>query len=305
MEQIAEEVRRLSVDFVAGNPFDTFMRSRQLRNDIFALLERRAFPRQERMLYAFAARTCGYLGAASSDFYGQYQAGADQCRVARRFADTSGSPELQAWAFSLSSGVSFWQGNWAQAATLAERAGEMAVTRSGVLRAVSMHARALARLGDVDRLQSIMSMADASTIDSQDEDETGMIVFSDINHLRCLGTANLWAGRSLQAQDQLTRALDSYLADAPENFAVIATIRADLALSFLNERDAEGASEAIAPLLEITADRRLEGVVRRMRNLRSLLEGKDYVRSPAGSDLRLRIDEFLTSSRQDPSPEEQ
>jgi transcriptional regulator with XRE-family HTH domain len=304
MEQIAEEVRRLSVDFVAGDPFDTFMRSRQLRNDIFALLERRAFPHQERMLYAFAARTCGYLGAASSDFYGQYQAGADQCRVARRFADTSDSPELRAWALSLSSGVSFWQGNWAQAATLAERAGDVAVTRSGVLRAVSMQARALARLGDVERLQSIMSAADTSTIDSQNEDETGMIMFSDVNHLRCLGTANLWAGRSTLAQEQLARALDSYLTDTPENFAVIATIRADLALSFLNERDAEGAAEAIAPLLEMTADRRLEGVVRRMRDLRSLLEGKEYIGSPAGSDLRLHIEDFLASSRREPNPEE-
>lgn len=303
MEQIAEEVRRLSIDFIEGDPFDTFMRSRQLRNSIFALLERRVFPRQERMLYAFASRTCGYLGAASSDFYGQYQAGADQCRVARRFADTADSPELRAWALSLHSGVAFWQGDWAQAATLAERATEMAVTRSGVLRATSMHARALARLGDVERLRSIMGASDASPVDSESEDETGMILFSDINHLRCLGTANLWAGRSRQAQQQLTRALQSYLVDAPENFAVIATIRADLALTFLNERDAEGASEAITPLLEMAADRRLEGVIRRMRNLRSILQAKEYASSSAGSDLRLRIEEFLAISRRDPEPE--
>jgi DNA-binding XRE family transcriptional regulator len=304
MEQIAEEVRRLSDNFVADDPFDTFMRSRQLRNDIFALLEKRAFPRQERMLYAFAARTCGYLAAASSDFYGHYGAGADQCRVARRFADVADFPELRAWTLSLHSGISFWQGDWAQAATLAERAGELAITRSGVLRATSMHARALARLGNVERLRSITSASEASATDAQSADENGMILFSDMNHLRCLGTANLWAGNSLRAQQQLTRALQSYLSDSPENFAVIATIRADIAQSFLDERDVEGASAALSPLLEMDAGRRLEGVFRRMRNLSSLLRSKDYASSLIANDLSVQIEEFLASSQQpaiDPS----
>jgi DNA-binding XRE family transcriptional regulator len=297
MEQVEEEVRRLSVDFVAGDPLDTFMRSRQLRSEIFTLLEKRVFPRQERMLYSFAARTCGYLAAASSDFYGQYEAGSDQCRVARRFSDVADFPELRAWALSLRSGVAFWQGNWAQAATLAERASELAITRSGVLRATSMHARALARLGNVERLQSVVDASAASPVDGQSEDENGMILFSDINHLRCLGTANLWAGRSLEARGQLTRALQSYLSDTPENFAVIATIRADLAQAFLSERDAEGASEVLSPLLEMEPSRRLEGVFRRMRRLSSLLQSEKYANSLAASHLASHIEEFLTNSQ--------
>ncbi|HEX5407995.1 MAG TPA: helix-turn-helix transcriptional regulator [Pseudonocardiaceae bacterium] len=297
MEQIDEEVRRLSIDFVAGDPFDTFLRSRQLRDDIFALLDKRVFPHQERMLYAFAARTCGYLAAASSDFYGQYDAGADHCRVARRFSDIADSPELRAWALSLHSGVSFWQGNWTQAATLAERAGELAITRSGALRAASMQARALARLGDVEHLQAIVDSSQEVHSDAHSEDENGMILFSDINHLRCIGTANLWAGRSVEAQEQLTRALRSYLSDAPEDFAVIATIRADLALSFLNGRDVDGAAESISPLLDMESGQRLEGVYRRMRNLCSLLQSDEYANSAAASDLSTCIEEFLTSSR--------
>lgn len=300
IEQIEEEVRRLSVDFIASDPFETFMRSRQLRDDIFALLERRALPRQEQMLYAFAARTCGYLAAASSDFYGQYEAAADQCRVARRFSDVADYPELRAWALSLHSGVSFWQGNWSQAASLAERAAELAITRSGMLRATSMHARALARLGNVERLQAITSATETCLTDDQGEDENGMILFSDTNYLRNLGTANLWAGKSLEAQEQLTRALGAYLSDTPENFAVIATIRADLALAFLNERDVEGAHEAFSPLLEMNADRRLEGTFRRSRNLRSLLQSKEYTNSSAANDLLLYIDEFLATSRRIP-----
>lgn len=296
MEQIEEEVRRLSDDFVAGDPFDTFVRSRQLRDDIFGLLEKRVLPRQEQALYAYAARTCGYLAAASSDFYGQYGAGADQCRAARRFADVAELPELRAWTLSLHSGIAFWQGNWDQAATLAERASDLAVTRSGMLRATAMHARALARLGNVERLHLVITTSASGTTDTRSDDENGMILFSDMNHLRCVGTANLWAGNSRQAQEQLTRALRMYLSDAPENFAVIATIRADIALSFLDERDVDGASDALSPLLEMEANRRLEGVLRRMRSMNSILQSKDYLGSSAANELSRQIGDFLASA---------
>lgn len=302
MEQIEEEVGRLSVDFVAGDPFDTFVRSRRLRDNIFALLDKRVLPRQEQTLYAFAARTCGYLAAASSDFYGQYDAGADQCRVARRFADVADFPELRAWTLSLYSGVAFWQGHWAQAATLAEHATDLAITRSGVLRATSMHARALSRLGDVERLQEVVSASDDRLTDRRSDDENGMILFSETNHLRCVGTANLWAGRSAQAQQQLTTALQSYLSDTPENFAVIATIRADIALSFLNIRDIEGAAESLSPLFDMDTGRRLEGAFRRMRALRSILQSNDYVNSTPATELSGRIDDFLSTSQR-PLPE--
>jgi hypothetical protein len=124
-----------------------------------------------------------------------------------------------------------------------------------------------------------------------------MILFSDMNYLRNLGTANLWAGESLKAQEQLTGALRSYLSNAPGNFAIIATIRADIALSFLNTNDLEGASEALTPLLEMEADRRLEGTFRRMRDLRTLVQSKDYENSPVANDLSLGIDEFLATPR--------
>lgn len=296
MEQIDEEVRRLSVDFVEGDPFGTFMRSRALRNNIFTLLDKRVFPRQERMLYAFAARTCGYLGAASSDFFGHYDAAADQCRVARQLSDVADTPELRAWALSLQSGIALWQGSLRQAADLADRAGQLAVTRSGVLRATSMHARALARLGDVERLRSIVRSSETGLTDNQSDDEKGMILFSEINYLRNLGTANLWAGKSLEAREQLAQALQHYLSEAAENFAVIATIRADLALSFLNLKDIEGAVEAISPVLEMEADRRLEGSFRRMREIRSILQ-KEYAGSLTGDDLSVQISTFLASSR--------
>lgn len=297
MEQIEEEVRRLSVDFVSGDPLRTFMRSRRLRDDIFSLLDQRVFPQQERLLYGYAARTCGYLATASSDFYGHYEAAADQCRVARRLSDMADFAELRAWVLGLESAIAFWRGDWNQAASLAERSFELAVTRSGVMRAASMRARALARLGDTESLRAVISASEASAIDGRTDEENGIILFPEINHQRCIGTANLWAGESRKAREQLTRALQAYLVEAPENFAVIATIRADIALSFLIDKDVDGAAEAVAPLLEVDTSRRLEGALRRMRNLRGLLQSGEYLGSVQVGDLTLNIDKFLESAQ--------
>jgi len=296
MEQIEEEVRRLSVDFISDDPFNTFIRSRQLRNDIFTLLEQRVFPKQEQQLYGFAARTCGYLAGASSDFYGRYDAAADHIRAARRFADVAGFAELRAWVLGLQSGVLFWHGDFARAASLAERSLELAVTRSGVMRATSMRARALARLGNIDELHSVIYASESSSFDNRSDEENGMILFSETNHLRCIGTANLWAGESQKAQEQLTHALRSYLAEVPANFATIATIRADIATSFLNQRDVEGAAEALTPLLEVEPGLRLEGAMRRMRSLRATLEAPAYSSSSAARGLQDQIDSFLSTS---------
>ncbi|WP_143230339.1 hypothetical protein [Actinosynnema sp. ALI-1.44] len=230
MEQIEEEARQLSTDFIANDPLNTFMRSRRLRDDIFTLLDQRAFPHRQRLLYGFAARTCGYLAAAASDFYGDYDAAARQCRVARQLSDAADFSELQSWVLGIESGIAFWRDEWKRAATLAERSLELAVTRSGVMRAASMRARALARLGDKEGLQDVIAASEASSIDTVGDEENGMILFSEDNHLRCIGTANLWVGEARRAREQLTQALDAYLASSPENFAVITVIRADIAL---------------------------------------------------------------------------
>lgn len=303
LEQIAEEVRKLSSDFISKDPLDTFNRSRRLRNDIFILLERKHLPSQEQLLYAFGARTLGYLAGASSDFYGLYDAAADHLRLARQFAASSGSSEVHSWVLSLQSANTFWMNNWAKAATFSERALEIAVTKSGFLRATSMHARALARLGDVEGLNLLVRNSEESPIDGKTDDEQGMILFSESNHLRCVGTAYLWAGEYARASEQLAQALDRYLSDSPENFAIIATIRADIATSYVHQGDIRAAVNAVAPLLELSPSYRLEGAVRRLRELKVPLADPSLGQSPQTGELLSSISTFVNGAAPKPEPE--
>ncbi|GGN10005.1 hypothetical protein GCM10011609_57220 [Lentzea pudingi] len=303
LEQIEEEVRKLSSDFISKDPLDTFNRSRRLRNDIFILLERKHLPRQEQLLYAFGARTLGYLAGASSDFYGLYDSAADHLRLARQFAAASNSSEVHSWVLSLQSANTFWTNNWTKAATFSERALKVAVTKSGFLRATSMHARALARLGDIESLNSLVRNSEENPIDGKTDDEQGMILFTESNHLRCVGTAYLWAGEYTRASEQLAQALNRYLSDSPENFAIIATIRADIATSYVHQGDIKAAVDAVAPLLELSPGYRLEGAVRRLRELQSPLTDSPFGQSQQAGELLSNISTFVNSAAPKPDPE--
>jgi tetratricopeptide (TPR) repeat protein len=303
LEQIAEEVRKLSSDFISKDPLETFNRSRRLRNDIFILLERKHLPWQEQLLYAFGARTLGYLAGASSDFYGLYDAAADHLRLARQFADASGSSEVHSWVLSLQSANTFWMNEWAKAATFSERALNLAVTRSGFLRATSMRARALARLGDVEGLNLVVRHSEDNPVDGKTDDEQGMILFSESNHLRCVGTAYLWVGEYSRASEQLQQALDRYLSDSPENFAVIATIRADIATSYVHQGDIQAAMSAVAPLLELSPSYRLEGAVRRLRALKAPLADRSLGQSSQAGELLSSISTFVDGAAPKPESE--
>lgn len=303
LEQIAEEVRKLSSDFISKDPLETFNRSRRLRNDIFILLERKHLPWQEQLLYAFGARTLGYLAGASSDFYGLYDSAADHLRLARQFADASGSSEVHSWVLSLQSANTFWMNEWAKAATFSERALNLAVTKSGFLRATSMRARALARLGDIEGLDLLVRHSEDNPIDGKTDDEQGMILFSESNHLRCVGTAYLWVGEYSRASEQLKQALARYLSDSPENFAVIATIRADIATSYIHQGDIQSAMSAVAPLLELSPSYRLEGAVRRLRALKAPLADPSLGKSPQAGELLSSISTFVDGAAPKPEPE--
>ena len=194
---------------------------------------------------------------------------------------------------SLQSANSFWMQEWVKAATLAERALAVAVTRPGFMRATSMRARALARLGDKEGLRLAIEESESSSIEGHADEERGMILFSEANHLRCIGTAYLWAGEHLRAREQLKNALAQYLADTPDNFAVIATIRADIAAAYLLQKDVGGAADAVAPLLELKPERRVEGALRRMRELKKNLDTSEFAHSASAIDLSVRISSFL------------
>jgi tetratricopeptide (TPR) repeat protein len=292
LEQLADDVRSLSVDFVSEPPVRVVLRARELRNDIFNILDGRQWPQHTRDLYAFAGQICGLLSVASSDFFGRYDAAGTQCRTAWLCADKADWNDLRSWIRSLQSGISFWASRWFEAATLAEQAAECASSAPTATRAAVMSARALAKLGDKDGAEGAVMKSETARQLPPNADAIGVIGFPEANRLRCAGTAYLWLGDHRNAQKRLNEALEVYEREDPGAYAHLAVLRVDLASARVFAGDIAGAAHAIQAVLAAPPERRLAGAARRTHDLRAMLAKPDYRGSQEAQALASEIERF-------------
>lgn len=291
LEQLEAEVLRLANEFLEDAPTAVVARCRSIRDELFRLLDQPRWPQQARRLHALAARTCGYLAIADSDFFGEYAAAEDHARSAWQLAELADHDELRSWVRSVQSAIAYWAGQWRTADEFAAEALELASTRSSASRAIAMRARALARLGDVAALRRT---AEIQVPDQARADETGIVLFTDMNLQRCLGGAYLWIGDHDNAQTHLEQALDGYERDRAFDYAVIAVTRLDLAATHLGRGELEAAVAVAEPVLTMPATRRLEGARRRVRDLRSDLATAAFHADPVARAWADELDAFAT-----------
>jgi transcriptional regulator with XRE-family HTH domain len=294
LEQMEADVRALAVDFVTGEPTGVTLRALNLRDDAFALLNARVWPDQAKQLYLVAGLACGLLSVASSDFFGDTTAAGTQCRTALFCADMANDSDLRTWIYQLQSGVALWAGQWSRAAELAAQGGTFASTAQAAARAATAEARGLARIGDAEGVRrAIDESARARDLLPTGDLNAGVMGFSEANRLRCAGTALLWVGDHQAAEGQLQAALDAYETDEPSAFVHITVTRADLAGARLTSGDVDGASAALAPILDdLAPERRLAGAVRRAKAMARQLALPEFEGRPSATALAERINSF-------------
>jgi tetratricopeptide (TPR) repeat protein len=292
LEQLRADVRELAIDFVSVPPVPVVLRARILRDQTFDLLDGRQWPQYTRDLYSLAGQLCGLLAVASGDFFGRYDAAVTQCRTGWLCAEMADRNELRSWIRALQSGVAFWSGRWAEAATLAHNAGENARTAPSAMRAAALEARALARLNDGDGVRRAVAESETARDLPASEDAVGVMGFSETNRVRRAGTAFLWLGDHAAAQRHLEEALASYERDDPDAYAHLTVARMDLASARLAASDIEGAADSLRPVLATVPERRLAGAARRTSSLRALLTRPEYRDSQAAQDLAVQLEQF-------------
>ncbi|MDX2881045.1 helix-turn-helix transcriptional regulator [Streptomyces ipomoeae] len=99
LEQVMAETRALASDYLTSDPVALFVRTRALRDRVFALLEGHQYPRQSADLYVAAGYLCGLLAWMSSDL-GQLRDADTQGRTAWLCAELAGHNDLRAWVLS-------------------------------------------------------------------------------------------------------------------------------------------------------------------------------------------------------------
>lgn len=178
--------------------------------------------------------------------------------------------------------ITYWAGRFDESVRYAELGAEAAEHSRGTAAVwlASGEARSLAATGRHDEARAALCRA-ADARDRVKPDELdqigGLCTFNRSRQLYYAADALVWGGQAQadHTERTATETLDSYAA-APAGdraFGDESGARCDLAIARVLQGELEGATEAMAPVLDLPADRHIHGVVVSVDNARTALRG--------------------------------
>ncbi|MFF3375759.1 XRE family transcriptional regulator [Streptomyces sp. NPDC002680] len=295
LEQLMADTRTLASDYLTSDPLPLFTRTRVLRDRVFALLEGHQYPRQSADLYAAAGYLCGLLAWMSSDL-GQLRDADTQGRAAWLCAELAGHNDLRAWVLSTRSKVAFWDGRVRDAIAYARRG--MAYRSSGTVAVLlaCQEADAWSQLGaESEALGGLAHTADTRGSVTGEDDIGGIFACPPARQENYAAAVHLRVGRPADALRAADNALTLLATQPVRAYGTEAQIHISKAAAHLGTGEAEGAFEALAPVLALPPDHRLAPVTRRLSEL-PVDAGCPHTSGTASVGLRAAIEEFCLDS---------
>lgn len=297
MEQVIEGVRDLALAYPARPLPEVLSHLVSAQETVFGLLERPQRPSHGRQLYVLAGVVGGMLAKASHDL-GDPSAALTQTRTAYLCAEQADHHGLRAWISGLQSLVSYWAGRPHEAIRYAQRGADYA-ERSGGTATVWLpisEARAWGRLGDARQTHEAIQRAEAAwdSVRPDDLDELGgLMTFSRSRQLYYAGDALTWlAGEAEAAENYSAQAVAAYADPTHPDWAFgdQAGSHADLAIARIAGGELEGAVDAIKPVLDLPAERRIGGIIKSVQHVHGALVRSPL--APASLELQEQLEAF-------------
>lgn len=231
----------------------------------------------------------------SSDL-GQLREADAQGRTAWLCAELSGHNDLRAWALSTRSKVAFWDGRLRDAITFARRGAAYSPSGTvGVLLACQ-EADAWSQLGAEEEALAVLARAEDARDASTGEDQIGGIfACQPARQENYAAAVQLRIGRPAEALRSADNALTLLLVQPVRAYGTEAQIHISQAAAHLAIGEAEGALEALAPVLALPPDHRLAPVTRRLHELSATI-GRPHDSGTAAVGLCSAIEEFCLDS---------
>lgn len=297
LEQIDADVRQLAREYVSQPLVNLFVDIRELRTDVFGLLECNRYPEQMRQLYSAASRLCGLQAHICLDL-GYYPEADTQTRTAWLCADLAGQPVMQSWVRGVQSLIAYWDARHTDARQLAEDGTRYATNGSIAVRLPALAARACAALGDGAGALAALDAADQARERLSTDDETGgVFTFPDAKQAAYTGTTLLtlndprWVPRAVQAStDAIARYQGAVALDRSSGDILAA--RLDLATAHLSGGDLDGCHQELSTVLTTPEPRRTASIRKRAVQLGHQLTDPRYARSPLACQMRESIISF-------------
>ncbi|MFD8915005.1 XRE family transcriptional regulator [Streptomyces sp. NPDC059575] len=292
LEQLMSETRALASDYLTSDPLGLFQRTRTLRDRVFSLLEGHQYPRQSADLYVYAGYLCGLLAWMSSDL-GQLRDAETQGRTAWLCAELAGQNDLRAWVLSTRSKVAFWDGRHRDAIAFARRGSTYRTSGSVAVLLACQEADAWSELGAVDEAMLSISRAEEARSTSSGQDLVGgVFACQPAREENYVAAVHLRVGRPADALRAAGRALELLATQPVRAYGTAAQIHISQAAAHLATGEAEGALEALTPVLALPPDQRLAPVARRLGELTSGMS----TGGAASVGLRAAIEEWCVNS---------
>jgi hypothetical protein len=304
MEQVYDDVRHVAKAYPQRPLPEILGQLVETQDLVFALLESRQRPEHLRQLYFLGGVTGGLLAKASHDL-GNPHAALTQARTAFLCADNADHHGLRAWVRGLQSLVSYWAGNphdSVRYAQLGAGYAEQANSTTSVWLPVS-EARAWAALGNADATRAALERAEnawATVVEGDDLDEMGgLCTFGRNRQLYYAADALAWLPGERDTAERYSRqAVDAYTDQShPEwAFGDAAGSHAAMAITRIANGELDGAADAIAPVLGLPTERRINGVVHSARRVHQAL--RQSGRADDARDLQEEIEMFTRTPMQ-------
>ncbi|WP_410582519.1 helix-turn-helix domain-containing protein [Amycolatopsis sp. lyj-108] len=297
VEQFDSEIRRIAAAYISRPLVDVFGEIRELRQEVFRLLDSNRIPNQLRDLYLHASRLGGLQAHVSLDL-GDYRAADIHAQTAWLYAKLAGHQDMLGWIKALQSLIAYWDDRLEDAV---ERAREGALFRprgTTGARLASLEARACAARGDEQGTLTALDVAETARADATMDEYSGVFTFPAAKQSVYAGTTLLTLKSSpalaKQAIGKSQFALDVYHVAAPADRSAgdILAARLDLAGAHMVLGDLDATQSYLAPVLASPQVRRTASIVKRARDIGDRLSSTKYLTTARAKGLRNEIREF-------------
>lgn len=301
LEHLHATAQRAATAYLVTPPLEMLTGLVQLRDTVYAQLDRTHKPRQQAELYLLAGQVCGLLSSVSFDL-GHPGVAEEQARAARTYGSIIDHPSLSAWACALQVTVAFWSGQLRRAVAIAEAALIGAPVGTARVRLHASRARALALIGARDEVGvELAAAADQLELAGSDEFLDGIggeLAFDRSRHALCASSAYVALVDGERAETAATHALEIFAGLAEDrrwgSGAVAAAV--DLGTARALRGDLAGTETALGGVLALPTPERTEAVSLRLLGLGRILGSTRYRGAVEAARLGDAIESFTAAS---------
>jgi transcriptional regulator with XRE-family HTH domain len=295
LDQLHERAHRLPVTYLSTPPGPMLMEGVELRSEILGRLrERVGAGRQSRELYRSLALVQGVLTYAALDL-GSPDGAATHAALGWRLAERNDDNELRVWVRGTQSLISRFETKYEEAQRYVEDGLQYETPGTGRLRLLAGLAQCRANLGDSPGANGALDLAEHERgILRSSDSARGLFEFSRAKQYYYAGSSLMWLPDpkdAKRAAESAATAVEIWEHEPPETRSLDDEALAHVyeATARVHLGDLDRAEAAVAPILDLPAERQISWITKRLGGLADELDDRVYAKSHEARELRDRL----------------